>query len=417
MFRRALLGLLLAAMPVAGRAAEPDPLVPPDLTRYLRWGPLRVRPNVTLSNVGYDDNIYDSPAVERVGDYTATVSPGVQGLVLFGHRAFLTLRETVDATLYLDSANHDLAYLNQRGDARLTVPFGSVGAYVDGAVHRINERPISDIVGRPQRNETRLGVGAIVRLGWRTHVEVGRTVLDRAYDNPVLPPDHDCRLGGCQDLARLNRAETGVEVRARYLLRGRTSLTLDGSTRRIAFDEPESRDRDADDRRLLPGVRFGEGGRLVGTARLGWGAIDAVDARHADYDGLLGDTSLTYRFGTGTTVQLEAERDARFAVFSDHQYYVYTGYEARVIHYITRSIGVEAATLRGHLDFSQSALERDRQDRIEHVEAGLRLRLFENDLGRRIEYTLRIRHRQRRSTEPGVEDSRTSGGFGVVLGY
>ena len=112
--------LLTAAVLLPRGAAGADPLSPPDLSHYLRWGPFRVRPNVTLSNLGYDSNIFETAdEAERQGSWTATVSPRLEGLVLFGHRAFLTFDERLDYTAYVSAG--ELNYLNHRGNARVKV--------------------------------------------------------------------------------------------------------------------------------------------------------------------------------------------------------------------------------------------------------------------------------------------------------
>ena len=98
-------------------------LRPPELDQYLRWGALRVRPGLALSNVGYDNNILYNDA-NKVSDYTATISPKAEVLILFGDRAFLQLNQRFDFTLYLE--NTDQNYDNNHTAARVTVPLGPI---------------------------------------------------------------------------------------------------------------------------------------------------------------------------------------------------------------------------------------------------------------------------------------------------
>ena len=62
-----LTALGLGCLPCLAQSA----LEPPDLSRYVRWGVLRARPGFTVSNFGYDDNIFVSTK-DEVGDYLAT---------------------------------------------------------------------------------------------------------------------------------------------------------------------------------------------------------------------------------------------------------------------------------------------------------------------------------------------------------
>ena len=139
----------VAAAPVFAAGA----LEPPDLSRYLRWGPLRVRPGFVLANLGYDGNVgYTSTAPS---DYTATLSPRVEGVVLFGQRGFLTFQEQLDWTVY--KTYHDLNFVNQLGSARLTIPLKRMGFYVDGALNHTKDRPADQLAVRNDIRERRLG--------------------------------------------------------------------------------------------------------------------------------------------------------------------------------------------------------------------------------------------------------------------
>ena len=95
MARRLLVSLLALGLYTVALGAE-SKLQPPELDQYLRWGALRVRPGVELTNVGYDDNILYNDD-NKVSDFTATISPKAEILVLFGDR-FLPFRSLEPAT-------------------------------------------------------------------------------------------------------------------------------------------------------------------------------------------------------------------------------------------------------------------------------------------------------------------------------
>ena len=50
--------VLLAAPAAWAQTRTGTKLEPPDLSRYLRWGPLRVRPLIEVRDLGHDDNIF-----------------------------------------------------------------------------------------------------------------------------------------------------------------------------------------------------------------------------------------------------------------------------------------------------------------------------------------------------------------------
>src|SRR5436190_14013114 len=97
----ALCATLIASPAVFAQAISP--LDPPDTERYLKWGPFRVRPGLTIPNLGYDSNVFyrpDNSGLPQVGDYFVALAPRVEGVVLFGHRAFLTFDERIEFYAY-----------------------------------------------------------------------------------------------------------------------------------------------------------------------------------------------------------------------------------------------------------------------------------------------------------------------------
>ncbi|HEX5045294.1 MAG TPA: outer membrane beta-barrel protein [Candidatus Polarisedimenticolaceae bacterium] len=407
--RAAGVGILLAMAAVPASTAAPDPLQPPDLTRYLRWGPVRVRPSVHFSNIGYDTNVFYRTGNEPlVGDWTATVSPRADGLVLFGHRAFLTFREQIDGVLFAKYT--EISYLDHRGTARFTVPFSHVGLFTEATINNVHERSTSELDARPQRNEHRLALGVLLPLGWRTRLELSQTGSNWTYRDDLT----QCPTGGsCVPIDfLLDRKETGRDLKAAYLLRGRTTLTLDASTRDVEFEEQSA--RDSRQFRVLPGIELGQGGGLQGKLRAGQAHVDSIDTRLADFRGLVGNLEAAWLPAGRTRFTFKGDRDVSFAAWSGNQFYVNWQGELRGVHWMTRSFGLEGAALTGRLRFSDD----NRVDSVNQYEAGIRFRLGENSLGRRIEYNLLAR-RFRRDSAPddALDQSRSSIGFGAVLGY
>lgn len=399
-----LAALVLSAAPLLAAA---DPLEPPDLARYVRWGPLRARPAVTFSNFGYDDNIFYRTGDEpKQGDYTARISPSLNGLLLFGDRAFLTFDEKVDFTAYFHFTEE--SYAEQRGSARLTIPFGRMGLYVDGVLNRTQERPVDVQDVRARKNEDKLGAGVILNLGWRTDVEIGQARSRITNSDPDFGTDAE----GLTIEQLLDRVEDGGRLKARYNIAGKTRITLDASRTTATFED-HTVERDSKDQRILPGVDFGEGGTLSGSMRYGYAKLDSKSEDLSDYYGPVWDAKVAYRGSSRTTLQIGGKRQVAFAIYLGNQYYLNRTYDLRLIHYVNRAIGFEAGGGLGRLDFPDSL----REDKIHSYDVGIRLRLRENDLGRRLEYSFKYTSYNQDSNVDTFDQSRASVGFGAVVGY
>jgi hypothetical protein len=423
--RRLLLALVcLVAAYRSASAQELSPLDPPDTARFLKWGPFRVRPGLTIPALGYDDNVFavtDQTAAAnsatKVGDYFIALSPRLEGLVLFGHRAFFTFDERLE--FYAYASQTELDYFNQFGRARLTVPFKRFGFYWDTGFDRTRDRPYDRQDIRPIRKYYPLGLGLIAKFGWRSDAELG--VFSDRYtveDPDAVPPPASCVGINCLTVGEVNnRTEEGVRLKARYLAVGRTRFLLELAERQIKFDNPTSAlKRDGQERRQLVGVDFGLGGRIYGTFRVGHADFTLADPAATGFNGPVADIAVGYNFGgSGSHLTFTGARDARYTIFDATPLYLYTGGDLSLVKYFNRFIGGEVGAGRAVLRFLGDP--QDRVDNDTNFVLGVRFRISENDLGRRVEYAFRYTRWIINSTRDDLDQNRGTVGFGVTFGY
>ena len=416
--------LLLAAASSALFADELTPLDPPDTERFLRWGPFRVRPGLTIPGLGYDNNVFavtDQTAAAnsaaKVGDYYIALAPRLEGLVLFGHSAFLTFEESLE--FYAYASQTELDYFNQFGKARLTIPFRKVGIFWDLGFDRTRDRPYDAQDIRPVRKYYPLGLGLITKFGWRTDSELG--VFSNRYtaeDPDAIPPPTNCSGLNCYSIAQLNnRTEEGIRFKFRYLAVGRTRLLLELAERQIKFnDAAVALSRNGEERRQLIGVDFGLGGSIYGTFRVGHADFSLASPSATGFNGPVADIALGYNFGgSGSHLSFTGARDVRYTIYDATPLYLYTGGDLSFVKYFNRFIGAEVGAGRAVLDFLG-----DPQNRVDHdtnVILGVRFRFSENDLGRKVEYAFRYTRWIVNSTRDDLDQNRGTVGFGVTFGY
>lgn len=401
--------LLLLAAPVAAQQQD-DKLEPPDLERYRRWGFLRARPGVELTNLGYDSNILSTSTGEKVSDTTATISPKLEGLVLFGSKAFLTFYEQFDYTLYLE--NGDQNFWSNSFETRATIPLGKFGVFVEGAYDDLRLRPIDQEDIRTESKRRELGFGVILQPGWRTEIELAQYGNRWRYDDPQ----------GQNVSERLDRDETWTRLDVDYDLGGRTRLLLRLENKKIEFLSPFDTgtalvQRDTDERRGLAGFRLGRGSTLTGHLLLGRSRIDAEDPALQDLDEFIGELRATWIAGNRTRVTFVGERTPGFAVSDSNAYYLDTFGSIRTVHYFTRLVGGEVSARRGRLEFPEALVGTTRKDETSLYQVGVRLRLLAAPDGRRVEYSLTVGRYNRDSNLPGFDQEKTTFGFGAVLGF
>lgn len=408
-----LLLLLLGGQALAQQ--QENKLEPPELGNYRRWGFLRARPGIQLSNLGYDSNIFYSSMADPVSDTTATVSPKLDGLILLGSKAFITLSEQFDYTLYAEHSDQN--FWNNAFTTRATVPFQNFGVFGQWSLDDNRWRPNDQQGLRVRSHRREFGVGMIFQPGWRTEIELARYANRWRYDDPqgqsvAVPVDE-----------RLNRDEAWTTLDISYHLHGRTRALLRVENRQIDFLAPfitpgmVEIQRDTEEWRTLAGFRLGRGSSLIGHVLGGWIRIDAQDPVLRDLSELIGELDATWTAGSRTRVRLVAERTTGFSVSEASTYYLDTFGSIRTVHYFTNLFGGEFAVRRGRLDFPEALVGMTRQDQISHYELGLRLRLLNAADGRRVEYSLTVGRYRRDSNINGFDLEKTTFGFGAVLGY
>jgi hypothetical protein len=417
----AFLALLVCLTGTPARAEIETELDPPDLSRYLKWGPVRVRPRLEIKNVGYDSNIFVTEA-NKEGDNTATLVPKFEGLVLLGNRAFFEFDEQFEYTVYAQHSG--LNFWNQRGNGRVTLPFDRFGFYVEGVLNYTRDRPVDQQDIRPRRDETGLELGMIALLGWRTEVAFSHLSTDWRHTDPDDP---------ASDIsARLDRTSTQFKVEAKYFLKGYTSLTLDATFGGIDFDAPlvidnpaqpeydGLYDKDSDDWSVLVGVHFKRGGPFSGEARIGHAVIDVLDPALTDLKEVVGNIDIAYRLASSTRLQLKAERRPGFTVSGSQTYFLLTSYEGRMIHFLNRRFGLEAGAWFGTLAFPPTfppVAAAPREDTITHYDIGLRVWMGQNSMGNRVEYSFRIGDYSRDSNQDIDDLSRTTISVNAIIGF
>jgi hypothetical protein len=282
--------------------------------------------------------------------------------------------------------------------------FGVFGHY---RLDRYHQRPRDQEDLRPLTQDRRLGFGFIVELGWRTEMEIRQTGVRLRYEDPA-----QSNVG-----ERLDRDERRRALTVKYLLKGRTSLTADFETSEIDFTSKDPL-KDSDRWTALPGIELGRGGPLQGTVRLGWARIDALAPDRPDFSEAVGDVTALYAFGNGTRIEVTGERIPGFTVVGTQTYYVSTAGTLRGIRFLNSFLGVEAGLGFGRLIFPETGANgTDRVDRLREYDVGIRVRLAEDSLGRKTEYSIRLLNSERLSTEESLNRTRTTLTVGAIVGF
>jgi hypothetical protein len=357
-------GVALAALPLSGLPlAAPAPETPadPDLAveGMRRAGPFRLRPFVTLKDVGYDDNVlYTDP--EREGDYTATAGAGLDALLLGGDRGGIFLSGEGDYVAFADF--NDLNHWNGFGRGRGILLLKRAVVSLEDRFLSVVERPNGEIDQRLRRDQNRLTAAARTRgeRRWGGSAFVRRERVDYSAAG---------EFGSEEAALRLNRDESALSLTGELRILPKTTFLLEGSIEEADFDSSAER-RDSRVRSLLPGLRFDPSASIQGEVKVGVARLEARQRPDADYEGTVGEGRLSTRLGGKARLKGTFVRELVFSIYADDLYFISTHWSAAYEHFLSRRLSAELLYGQGTNRYSEGV----REDEFETYQLALRHR-------------------------------------------
>jgi hypothetical protein len=290
-----------------------------ELERKLRetpwhFGPVRIQPQLVISNAGVDSNIFYSP-LDPVKDFTITAGPAAT-LYLPIHRKFvLSVYGSPQYVWYSKTAQERTwnYYLNGAVQLHLKNVFLSL----DGVYSDARDRWNTEIDIRPRRKQMGYGGSALVRLAWKTSFSLAYRTVTYDYASVVYGEDFDVR-------EKLNRQESYANLSFFYQASSWRRFFVDFEYGLYEFEfASQASIGDAQSGAAYAGLEFSQLGRRVrGRIRVGYKKFDVRPVDGPDYQGIVGDSQLSVRLAKPFVIRGSYVRDVRFSLWYDNPYYI-----------------------------------------------------------------------------------------------
>jgi hypothetical protein len=251
----------------------------------IRLGPLRLRPTLSIGNLGYTNNFFGETDEEREGDFTATVRGGVRAIVPVGSRLFL--KGSVLPTYSWYSKNADRRQFGGTYDASALFYLSRFALQVQGASEAENV-DLSSEVEQPVEQKVLSGVfRGQYELGSRTAI-VGDVRLSRRRYGGAGFSDDELAM-----LRRLDGTDTIWSVGVRRKVGARLSVGVSYEQGDLSFAN-EGELRDARSTGIL-GSAFLDRSRLDVNVFAGFRKLEPkAGSSFEPYDGPSGGAQVTY---------------------------------------------------------------------------------------------------------------------------
>ena len=287
-----------------------------------RIGPFRIQPQIVLSDIGYDSNIYYTP--NAPGDYTLTAGPALTTYLSLKKKIVFELYESPRYVYYFQTARERSwnNYFTGNVHFLLNKFFITLGYTNSNARERWNY----EIDIRPRRKENGYNGDILWQPSRKTSFSVGfRTVQ---YDYLVSEPS------AFNIPESLNHKEQYLNASLFYQLTGRTQAFAEVEYGTFNF-QYSANSRDSRSWAYYGGFNFSTSGKIRGTVRLGYKVFDAVAPTAPDFKGLVGNANVSFDIVSSLTLRGSYRRDVQFSAWVSN-YFIDNAYGAGLSYYFLR---------------------------------------------------------------------------------
>jgi hypothetical protein len=301
-----LVSLLLAA----ATASAQESADPADSARF-QWGPVRFTPGIALTNVGVDNNVFNTTD-DPLRDTTAAIGPAINLWTRVGQLRISD--KSSGQYLYFKKFDNQRSW-NTANEVKLELPLTRIKPFAIGSYVNTKDRPGFEIDSRARATTSIVTIGSDVRLSGKTTVvlSAGRTTTVFDQGETFLGTD----LG-----AALNRYSDAEQLQFRYAVTPLTTFTV--NTQAVQDRFHNDRLRNADSYAVVPGFEFKPFALIAGKVSAGFRHFNVLNERVQDYQGVVASVDAKYRLTTSTQVGARVARDLAFSYEERFPYYTLT---------------------------------------------------------------------------------------------
>jgi hypothetical protein len=308
-------GLVTVGLVLLPHLALAQPEEDPRKTARMHFGPLYLTPIVTLTNLGWDSNVFNGQGEAKEGDFTFTLTPAADVWLPFARRAMI-----------ITNAAADLVYFQTLSSERSVDPFvlvrpeiyfNRLTLFAEGSYLDTRQRPNFEIDVRARRNEREGKAGFDLRIAKKLSIEMaGRERRIRF--------DADQYYQGTELQETLNRDERAASATLRYRWTPLTTVVVlsEAQSDRFVY----SPERDTDSVRIMPGVELKPRAIVSGSGYIGYRRFVVLSDEMPDFSGLVASGALSYTLQGATKFTFTANRDVDYSFEQDQPYYVKSGF-------------------------------------------------------------------------------------------
>jgi hypothetical protein len=319
-----------------------------DIVTRVRWriGPLRIRPELQLRSIGYDDNVYYQPETgEQVSDYTALISPEIKTYLIVGHSLIVSLNENPEY-LYFRKEKGLRTFTNSYSPGFRLLLFNRFVLSADYHRQKHRRRALTEFERQVTDMVEGFNLGLFMETPRGTSFGISASSDRYRFENVILP-DYTMYYSRI-----LDRTENTGNFELYYRVFSDSTFFVKTGYTKYQFEYPEARWRDSLSYQVFTGMRLPLMGRATGVLSLGYKKFIPAEKGLRGFSGFIADTSLDYRSGR-MGFRLGYKRDTRFSYWESAFFYIENLVGTGVSLYITRRLKLDYGFQISRLDYPQ----------------------------------------------------------------
>lgn len=330
----------------------------------LNLGPFHIKTAFTLSNAGYDSNVYYGATDEPVKDLTFTAGPTFDIYLPLKKKVIFHIYESPQYVYYKETERERTWNNNFQGQVHFVFNrlVASAGVGRSEAKQRWNTETDIPVFRKEDSVQGSLFWQPASRTSFNFSCRMAR------YDYG------EADLEGFSFADKLNREEAYVNFTAYRELSLRTRLFLDAEYGVFDFANPATL-KNSKSYGGYGGFEFSPLGKIRGRVKVGYKQFDSLNPQRKDYRGIVGDSSVSVRLMKAVAARVSYRRDVQFSVWYDSTYFLENRAGTGASLYISRNIRLDYDYNRGRNDYPQEFGVQKRRDDYKIHAVGIYLRL------------------------------------------
>jgi hypothetical protein len=297
------MALVLAPAPAMAQTEDGRPT--------LKIGPVEFKPRVTFSNIGVDNNIFNT-ATDPKRDFTITASPDLEVSMHPGRLKALYSTHT--------DFNYFRTYKSERSvnrsfTGRTDLDLGILIPFVSMTSGHTSSRPSSEIDVRARHHRVVYAGGTRLKIASRTAIVFSAQHLVESFDEGLT-------FRGVDLATSLDSRTTGYESVVQFELTPFTTLSVTAARERQRFDYAPI--RNSESFRIAPALTFSPLGLISGNASVGYRRFNGLDPTLPDYSGVIASGGVSALVAGRYDFSSTFTRDVRYSYEALQPYYLLT---------------------------------------------------------------------------------------------